>query len=246
MGRHPLRRPRGRRAEPRREARGSRRAVGLQVLLDRPRHRLVGVDRAGTRRSRVRHLPGSVRPVAEHPGVRRPVGHLPPPRPQRLEGRHHRLGRPRACEVADRLGELVDRQLAAAQGLADRSDHDARLVVGHPHAVGERAAPRDGVECRHPPAQVGRGQEVHGAARTEGLHERPVIPERTAYVVPRRAVDPHRRGDLSRRQHLRVHAGHGRGHAGDVGACRERDRQPVSPQSPGVDRRPRAHREALP
>ena len=218
VGSHPLGRPDGRRAEPRREARGRRRTVGAQVLLDRPRHRRVRLDRVGVGRPRVGHLAGPVRAVAEHAGVRRPVGDLPPARPQRLERRHHRLGRPRTGQVADRLGELVDGQLTAAQGLADRRDHRARLVVGHPDAVGERAAPRERAEGRHPPAQVGGGQQVHRPARAEGLHERAVLPEGTAHVVARRALDPQGRGDLGRRQHLGVHAAHGGRHLGHAGA----------------------------
>ena len=56
------------------------------------------------------------------------------------------------------------------------------LLRLEPHAGRERRWLQRGVEHRVPHRQVCGGQQVHRAARTDGLHERAVVPERTTNV----------------------------------------------------------------
>ena len=64
---------------------------------------------------------------------------------------------------------------------------------------------RQGRQRARPHREVGRGQEVDGAARAERLHERPIDPQRTLDVGAREAGSTRDR-DLARLEDLRVRA----------------------------------------
>jgi hypothetical protein len=176
-------------------------------------------------------LPPSLRTEAQHPLHRRHPQRLPPPRPEAAERRHRLLGRPGSAGLGDVGVQLLRGPVAVAQRRVEGGHDGVGLVRQQSDAVGVAAGLRDRTERREPPPQVRRGEHVDRPPRSEGLDQRPVLPQRRRDLDPRRTGDPHRQRDLGRRHHLGVRAGH-RLRRLDEGA--ERRGQPVPRQPPPV------------
>ena len=152
---------------------------------------------------------------AEHPSMRRGARELPPPRPLVLEGVHRPLAGPRTGTLDDRIRQLVDRQLRVRERVADRRDDLLGLLGGEADRLGMHRYRRR--QCRkgaRPHRQVCGRQQVHGAARTERLAERPVVPDRPPHVGTGRPEDTPPDRELGGAEDLRVCATH---HARDAG-----------------------------
>ena len=172
---------------------------------------------------------------AEHAAVRGRTRELAPARPQALKRLHRSLGGPRARTIHDRLGQLLDGQLRICERVADRRDDLVCLLGSEPHRVGMRR--HRGWQRRQRPRphrQVGGGQQVHGAARTERLDEDAVLPERALHVGAGRPGDAPADRQLGGAKDLGVHAAQ---HASDVRGTQifSRCGQCVARHSPGRD-----------
>ena len=162
----------------RNECRYDRSQPGQRLLGRRRREPGRPSPRAG-----VGDLPVPYRPEAQHAPVGRRVDRLPPARPQLLERGHAPLDRPRPDLVRERGVHFVDGERGVGQHRPDAGHDLVQLRRLQPHRrveAGQR--PRHRRQRAGPPRQVPGGQQVHGAARAEGLDQLVGLPQRGLHV----------------------------------------------------------------
>jgi hypothetical protein len=127
-----------------------------------------------------------------------------PPAPAQLVAQLLRSG-----ELADPGRQLLAGQQLAVEGLGDGVVQPLELVQGHPEAAlpGPGLPQAGGRAGGLPQRELGRGEQVQGAAHGPGLDQAAVLPEGAADGVGLQALDPGRQGELGRGHHLGVQAG---------------------------------------
>ena len=137
----------------------------------------------------------------------RRTGELPPARPFGLERVHRAFYGPRPGTLPDLLRQLINRTLCIRERVADRRNDFVRLRRGEENGVGvPRHGGRQGRQSARPGRQVVGGQQVDGAARTEGLDQRPIGPQSVPHVGAGRAGETSTDRELGRAEHLGMSA----------------------------------------